>query len=182
MALNKCIFLGRIANDLEIKQTPSGVSVLTFSIAVDRNFKNANGEYETDFIKCVAFRSVSEFIGRYFYKGRMIAIEGHLQNRSYQDKNGEKRYITEIIVDSANFTGEKSDSGNASALIAEVFLTEMKPAADVLKSIREACKELPIYKQISQVKIRDTEFEKTTSRKIKRFVNDKIKKEDTDEK
>lgn len=112
MALNKCIFLGRIANDLEIKQTPSGVSVLTFSIAVDRNFKNANGEYETDFIKCVAFRSVSEFIGRYFYKGRMIAIEGHLQNRSYQDKNGEKRYITEIIVDSANFTGEKSDSGN----------------------------------------------------------------------
>lgn len=112
MALNKCIFLGRIANDLEIKQTPSGVSVLTFSIAVDRNFKNANGEYETDFIKCVAFRSVSEFIGRYFYKGRMIAIEGHLQNRSYQDKNEEKRYITEIIVDSANFTGEKSDGGN----------------------------------------------------------------------
>ena len=112
MALNKCIFLGRIANDLEIKQTPSGVSVLTFSIAVDRNFKNANGEYETDFIKCVAFRSVSEFIGRYFYKGRMIAIEGHLQNRSYQDKNGEKRYITEIIVDSASFTGEKSDGGN----------------------------------------------------------------------
>lgn len=112
MALNKCIFLGRIVNDLEIKQTPSGVSVLTFSIAVDRNFKNANGEYETDFIKCVAFRSVSEFIGRYFYKGRMIAIEGHLQNRSYQDKNGEKRYITEIIVDSASFTGEKSDGGN----------------------------------------------------------------------
>ena len=112
MALNKCIFLGRIVNDLEIKQTPSGISVLTFSIAVDRNFKNANGEYETDFIKCVAFRSVSEFIGRYFYKGRMIAIEGHLQNRSYQDKNGEKRYITEIIVDSANFTGEKSDGGN----------------------------------------------------------------------
>lgn len=112
MALNKCIFIGRIVNDLEIKQTPSGVSVLTFSIAVDRNFKNANGEYETDFIKCVAFRSVSEFIGRYFYKGRMIAIEGHLQNRSYQDKNGEKRYITEIIVDSASFTGEKSDGGN----------------------------------------------------------------------
>ena len=112
MALNKCIFLGRIANDLEIKQTPSGVSVLTFSIAVDRNFKNANGEYETDFIKCVAFRSVSEFIGRYFCKGRMIAIEGHLQNRSYQDQNGEKRYITEIIIDSANFTGEKSDGGN----------------------------------------------------------------------
>lgn len=95
-------------------------------------------------------------------------IEGYIQNLDF---------VSEVVV-----SGEKSDSGNASALIAEVFLTEMKPAADVLKSIREACKELPIYKQISQVKIRDTEFEKTTSRKIKRFVNDKIKKEDTDEK
>lgn len=112
MALNKCIFLGRIVNDLEIKQTPSGVSVLTFTIAVDRNFKNANGEYDTDFIKCVAFRSVSEFIGKYFYKGRMIAIDGHMQNRNYEDKNGDKRYITEIIVDNASFTGEKSDGGN----------------------------------------------------------------------
>lgn len=112
MALNKCIFLGRIVNDLEIKQTPNGVSVLTFTIAVDRNFKNANGEYDTDFIKCVAFRSVSEFIGKYFYKGRMIAIDGHMQNRSYEDKNGDKRYITEIIVDNASFTGEKSDGGN----------------------------------------------------------------------
>ena len=95
-------------------------------------------------------------------------IEGYIQNLDF---------VSEVVV-----SGEKSDSGNASALIAEVFLTEMKPAADVLKSIREACKELPIYKQISQVKIRDTEFEKTTSRKIKRFVNDKIKKEDSDEK
>lgn len=111
MALNRCIFLGRIVNDLEIMQTPSGVSVLSFTIAVDRNFKNANGKYDTDFIKCVAFRSVSEFIGKYFYKGRMIAIDGHMQNRSYEDKNGEKRYITEIIVDSASFTGEKSDGG-----------------------------------------------------------------------
>lgn len=112
MALNKAIILGRITHDLEVRQTQSGTAVLQFTVAVDRNFKNANGEYETDFIKCVAFRSVSEFIGRYFYKGRMIAIEGHLQNRSYQDKNGEKRYITEIIVDSASFTGEKSDGGN----------------------------------------------------------------------
>ncbi len=95
-------------------------------------------------------------------------IEGYIQNLDF---------VSEVVV-----SGEKSDSGNASALIAEVFLTEMKPAAEVLKSIREACKELPIYKQISQVKIRDTEFEKTTSRKIKRFVSDKIKKDDTDEK
>ncbi len=90
-------------------------------------------------------------------------IEGYIQNLDF---------VSEVVV-----SGEKSDSGNASALIAEVFLNEMKPAAEVLKSIREACKELPIYKQISQVKIRDTEFEKTTSRKIKRFVNDKINKD-----
>ena len=70
-----------------------------------------------------------------------------------------------------------SESGNASSLTAEVFLSEDKTVAEVLKSIKEVCKELPIYKQISSVKIRDTEFEKTTSKKIKRFVNNKIKKD-----
>ena len=89
-------------------------------------------------------------------------IEGYIQGIDY---------VAEVVV-----SGEMSESGNASGLTAEVFLSEDKSVAEVLKSIREVCKELPIYKQISNVKIRDVEFEKTTSRKIKRFVNDKIKK------
>ncbi len=89
-------------------------------------------------------------------------IEGYIQGIDY---------VTEVVV-----SGEMSESGNASGLTAEVFLSEDKSVAEVLKSIREACKELPIYKQISSVRIRDEEFEKTTSRKIKRFVNNKNKK------
>ena len=90
-------------------------------------------------------------------------IEGYIQGIDY---------VTEVVV-----SGEMSESGNASGLTAEVFLSEDKSVSEVLKSIREACKELPIYKQISNVKIRDEEFEKTTSRKIKRFVNNKVKKD-----
>lgn len=81
-------------------------------------------------------------------------------------------YVSEVIV-----SGEKDENGNESSLLAEVFLSESKTPAQVLNSIRKACKELPIYKQISKVIIRDKEFEKTTSNKIKRFIGEKIKKE-----
>lgn len=111
MALNKAIILGRITHDLEVRQTPGGTAVLQFTVAVDRNYSK-DGEKQTDFINCVAWRQTAEFIGRYFGKGRMIAVDGRLQTRTYEDKNGTKHYITELIVENANFTGEKSDGGN----------------------------------------------------------------------
>lgn len=110
--LNRVILMGRITHDLEIKQTPSGVSVLSFSLAVERQFKGATGEKETDFINCVAWRQQAEFIGKYFSKGRMIAIEGNLRTRTYDDKNGTKHYVTEVYVDNVSFTGEKSENYN----------------------------------------------------------------------
>lgn len=110
--LNRVILMGRITHDLEIKQTPSGVSVLSFSLAVERQFKGATGEKETDFINCVAWRQQAEFIGKYFSKGRMIAIEGNLRTRTYNDKNGTKHYVTEVYVDNVSFTGEKSENYN----------------------------------------------------------------------
>lgn len=110
--LNRAILMGRITHDLEIKQTPSGVSVLSFSLAVERQFKGATGEKETDFINCVAWRQQAEFIGKYFSKGRMIAIEGNLRTRTYDDKNGTKHYVTEVYVDNVSFTGEKSENYN----------------------------------------------------------------------
>lgn len=113
MALNYSVLLGRITNDLEIKQTQSGTACLTFTVAVDRGFKNANGEYDTDFITCVAWKERAEFIGRYFGKGKMIAVEGQLRNRTYEDKNGTKHYVTELYVDNASFTGEKSQEQNS---------------------------------------------------------------------
>lgn len=112
MALNKVILMGRITHDLEVRQTQSGTAVLQFTVAVDRNYSKDGGEKQTDFISCVAWRNTAEFISRYFGRGRMIAVDGHLQSRTYEDKNGTKHYITELIVENANFTGEKSDGGN----------------------------------------------------------------------
>ena len=106
MSLNKAIIMGRITHDLEMKQTTSGTAVLQFTVAVDRYSKDE--EKQADFISCVAWRQTAEFIGKYFGKGRMIAITGSLRSRTYDDKNGSKHYVTEINVESADFTGEKS--------------------------------------------------------------------------
>lgn len=110
--LNRVILMGRITQDLEVRQTPSGVSVLSFSVAVDRNYARQGEERQTDFISCVAWRQQAEFIGRYFGKGRMIALEGNLRTRTYDDKNGTKHYVTEVFVDSVSFTGEPKQGGN----------------------------------------------------------------------
>ena len=109
--LNKVILMGRITQDLEVRQTPSGVSVLSFTVAVQRNYARQGEERQTDFINCVAWRQQAEFIGKYFRKGRMIALEGNLRTRTYDDKNGTKHYVTEVFVDSVSFTGEKADNG-----------------------------------------------------------------------
>jgi single-strand DNA-binding protein len=109
--LNRVILMGRITQDLEVRQTPNGVSTLTFNVAVERNFKDQNGQYQADFITCVAWRQQAEFIGRYFGKGRMIALEGNLRTRTYEDKNGSRHYVTEVYVDSVSFTGEKAQQG-----------------------------------------------------------------------
>lgn len=113
MALNYCVVMGRITQDIEVKQTTNGTAVCTFTVAVDRNFKNQNGEYDTDFIVCVAWRETAEFIGKHFIKGAMIAVEGQLRSRTYEDKNGSKHYVTELFVDRVSFTGEKKEANNS---------------------------------------------------------------------
>lgn len=110
--LNKVILMGRITCDLELKQTPNGISVLSFPVAVERSYAKQGEEKQTDFINCVAWRRTAEFISKYFGKGRMIALEGRLTTRTYDDKNGTRHYITEVYVDSASFTGEPKQNGN----------------------------------------------------------------------
>lgn len=105
---NKVILMGRITHDIEIKTTPSGVAVTSFSIAVDRRVQSKDGEKVTDFIDCVAWRQTADFIARFFGKGKLILIEGELQTRTYTDKNGNNRNVVEVIADRASFTGEKS--------------------------------------------------------------------------
>ncbi len=109
--MNKCILVGNLTRDPELKQTPSGVSVCNFSIAVNRNFANANGEREADFINIVTWRGLAENCGKYLSKGRKVAICGQIQTRSYDDKDGNKRYATEVVADDVEFIN--SGSGNA---------------------------------------------------------------------
>lgn len=108
MSLNRAIIMGRITQPLEIRQTPSGKAVLQFMVAVDRYSKGE--EKQADFISCVAWEQKAEFIGKYFGKGRMICVEGRLSTRTYDDKNGTRHYVTELMVDNANFTGEPRET------------------------------------------------------------------------
>lgn len=110
---NKTFLGGRITNDVELKETVSGASVCKFTIAVNRDFKNANGEYETDFIDCVAWRDTAEFISKYFRKGSAILVEGSIQKRQWEDDEGKKRYATEIVVSNARFVESKDESAPA---------------------------------------------------------------------
>nr|DAR50500.1 MAG TPA: Single strand binding protein [Caudoviricetes sp.] len=109
-ASNGVHIMGRITRDLELRHTQSGTAVCQFCVAVTRSFKDANGEYQSDFIDCVAWRNSAEFITKYFSKGAMIALDGELQTRNYTDKDGNKRKATELLVISAAFTGEKREA------------------------------------------------------------------------
>lgn len=111
---NKSFLGGRITNDVELKETVGGASVCKFSIAVNRDFKNANGEYETDFIDCVAWRDTAEFIAKYFRKGSAIFVEGSLQKRKWEDDEGRTRYATDLVVSNAKFVDSKDEAAPAS--------------------------------------------------------------------
>lgn len=110
--INKAILVGRLTADPELRTTQSGVSVCSFSVAVDRRF-SGGGERQTDFINCVAWRQSAEFISKYFGKGKLIGIEGSIQTRNYEDRQGNKRTAVEVVVDNASFIGSKAESGGS---------------------------------------------------------------------
>ena len=108
--LNKIFLMGRLVADPELKQTATGVSVATFRIAVDRDFKNKEtGEREADFVTIVTWRATAEFVSRYFSKGRMAVVEGRLQIRPYTDRDGNKRSATEVVADNVYFGDSRRD-------------------------------------------------------------------------
>ena len=114
--LNKWEGMGRLTKDPELRRTPSGTAVATFSIAVDRDFKGKDGERETDFIDVVAWRQTAEFVSKHFTKGRMAVVEGRLQIRDYTNKDGQKRRVAEIVADNIYFGDSKRDNdGEGSA-------------------------------------------------------------------
>ena len=112
MGLNLVALMGRLCNEPELKTTQSGVSVTSFAIAVDRKYQPQGEERKADFIDIVAWRNQAEFICKYFKKGSMIGIEGEIQTRTYQDKNGNNRKAVEIVVKQVSFCGSKSESNS----------------------------------------------------------------------
>lgn len=110
--MNKVILMGRLTSDPELKTTPNGVSVTSFSLAVDRNYVKQGGERKTDFINIVAWRQRAEFICKYFSKGQLIALDGSIETRTYVDKNGNNRTAFEVLVENAYFTGDKRAQGD----------------------------------------------------------------------
>ena len=110
--MNICALTGRFTTEPELKYTSNNVAVTSFCLAVDRKYQPQGEEKKTDFIDCVAWRNTAEFICKYFGKGSMIGIEGEIQTRTFEDKNGNKRKATEIVVGNVSFCGSKSSNNS----------------------------------------------------------------------
>lgn len=105
--LNVVALMGRLTADPELRTTPAGVSVTSFTIAVDHSFVKQGEERQADFINCVAWRGTADFVAKYFQKGSLIAVDGSIQTRRYQDKDGHNRTAFEVVVDNVHFAGSK---------------------------------------------------------------------------
>lgn len=112
--MNKVFLIGRLTRDPELRYTGNNTAVASFSIAVNRNFTNQQGEREADFINIVVWRKQAENVKNYLSQGSQVAIDGRLQTRSYEDNNGQKRYVTEVVADNVEFLGSKNSSNNNS--------------------------------------------------------------------
>ena len=109
--LNCAVIMGRLTADPELRTTNSGISVTSFSVAVDRRYSRQSEERQTDFINVVAWRQTAEFVTRYFHKGSMIAVQGSIQTRNYEDRNGNKRTAYEVVANTVSFCGSKAETG-----------------------------------------------------------------------
>lgn len=138
--MNKAILMGRLTRDPEMKTTANGTSTVSFTIAVNRRFVK-EGQQQADFISCVAWRTTAEFICKYFRKGSMIAAVGSIQTRSWDDKNGGKRYATEVLVDEAYFTGSKAETGTEQRISADGYVNT--PDSDVFR--QAGFEEFPLH-------------------------------------
>ena len=110
--MNKCIFVGNLTRDPESGSTNSNIPYCRFSIAVNRNYSNANGEREADFINIVTWRGLAENCGRYLQKGSKVCVCGQLQTRSFDGQDGNKRYVTEIVAEDVEFIGSRQNAGS----------------------------------------------------------------------
>lgn len=130
--LNRIVIIGRLTRDPELRSTASGIPVATFTLAVDRTYKSASGERETDFIPVVVWRQLAETCGRYLSKGKLAAVDGRLQIRTYEAQDGSKRTAAEVVAENVRFLSPKdSNSGSGGSYGSDAPEVEMTPLDDM---------------------------------------------------
>ena len=132
--INNAVIMGRICEDLELRTTTSGTSVTSFTVAVDRRFQKQGEEKQTDFLTVVCWKNTAEFVSRYFKKGSMIAVQGSIQTRSYEDKQGNKRTAVEVVADNVSFCGSKAEQGSTAPAFPPVVVAQT-PSANINMSV-----------------------------------------------
>lgn len=108
--MNKVVLVGNLTRDPELRTTSNGVSVTSFTVAVQRRYKSQDGQQQADFISCVAWRSTADFVAKYFVKGSKIGLSGTIQTRTYDDANGVRKYVTEVVADDVEFVTSKAQN------------------------------------------------------------------------
>lgn len=139
--LNCAILMGRLVADPELKTTTNGVSVSSFRVAVDRAYQKQGEERQADFIDIVAWRQTADFVCRYFKKGSMIAVQGSIQTRQYEDKQGNKRTAVEVVADNVSFCGSKNESTQQTTY--PPVANASKPTANAFEAIEDDDDDLP---------------------------------------
>lgn len=119
--INRAVVCGRLVRDPELRRTQNGTPVASFTLAVNRTFKNADGQQEADFLNCVAWNKTAEIVDQYCSKGNLVGVEGRLQSRSYQDNQGNNRTVVEIIADQVQFMQSKDSSAQTMAQASEKY-------------------------------------------------------------
>ncbi|WP_315995915.1 single-stranded DNA-binding protein [Listeria monocytogenes] len=112
--MNRVVLVGRLTKDPDLRYTPAGAAVATFTLAVNRPFKNAQGEQEADFINCVVWRKPAENVANFLKKGSMAGVDGRVQTRNYEDSDGKRVFVTEVVAESVQFLEPKNNQGRAS--------------------------------------------------------------------
>jgi single-strand DNA-binding protein len=141
--LNNAVIMGRLVADPELRTTGSGISVSSFTVAVDRRFNRQGEDRQADFIDIIAWRQTAEFVCKYFRKGSMIAVQGYIQTRMYEDKNGNKRKAVEIVADNVSFCGSKNETGSGSSFTRDDSFMSAQPAPSYSTADEGDFKEIP---------------------------------------
>lgn len=126
--MNKVVLLGRLTKDIEVRYTESGTAVGNLTLAVKRRIKNTDGEYESDFINCVCWKETAETMNKYLKKGDQVLVEGRIQTRNFEDKDGNKRYATEVVIEHMDFVSSKKEQ---TAEVKEESKEEKNPFEDM---------------------------------------------------